>query len=53
MANKKAPKRLADQPMRIVGRLSAKQRSEHARTIEQVEEKLGALGGDFAEAKGN
>ncbi len=33
MANKKAPKRLADPPTRIVGRLSANQRSEHARVM--------------------
>jgi DNA-binding Xre family transcriptional regulator len=42
MAHKKAPKRLAEQPTRVVGRLSANQRSEHALVIEQVEEELGA-----------
>ena len=41
MAHKKTPKRLAEQPTRIVGRLSANQRSEHVRVIQQVEEEFG------------
>jgi DNA-binding Xre family transcriptional regulator len=41
MSNKKAPKRLAKKAARIVGRLSAEKRSEHAKVIEQVEEELG------------
>ncbi len=42
MSNGKDPKQLAKKPTRIVGRLSADKRSEHAKVIEQVEEELAA-----------
>jgi len=42
MSDKEEPKRLAIKASRIVARLSAEKRCEHAKVIEQVEEELGA-----------